>query len=192
MQATARRLSVVSAKSTPRRRLIQSVSPTLQRLTARHMILADAEFPNHGLLEVAQLARSHVHAIEGVLMWIAIPLALIPPVPTSWRWIWIRTFVITVAVWLVLMDFRIAYEVPWNRTVLDIEKRDWDYDGVGGNAALLLFGWAFPFFEALITLCLTRFVLSLVVNRKTQPPAIVGHPSSNDAEEAINQGNSSS
>lgn len=154
------------------------------------MILADAEFPNHGLLEVAQLARSHIHAIQSVLMWIAIPLALIPPVPTSWRWIWIRTFVITVAVWLVLMDFRIAYEVPWNRTVLDIEKRDWDYDGVGGNAALLLLGWVFPFFEALITLCLTRFVLSLVVNRKTQTPAIVGHPSSTDAGVATNHGNS--
>ncbi|MBN8418001.1 MAG: hypothetical protein J0L73_03720 [Verrucomicrobia bacterium] len=156
------------------------------------MILADAEFPSHELLEVARLARSHVHAIGSVLIWIAIPLALIPPVPTSWRWIWMRTVVITVAVWLALMDFRIAYEVPWNRTVMDIEKRDWGYDGVGGNVALLFFGWGFPFFEAFITLCLTRFILSLAVNRKTAPQTIVGPPSPTDAGVTSKHGNSAS
>src|SRR6187455_1904630 len=108
-------------------------------------MLADAEFPTYELLKIAQLARDHIHSIEGVLSWIAVPLALLPPIPIKWRWIWVRTIVITLVVWIVLMNFRIAYEVPWNRIVLDIEKRDWGYDGVGGNAALLLIGWTFPF-----------------------------------------------
>ena len=130
-------------------------------------MLADAEFPTYELLKIAQLARDHIHSIEGVLSWIAVPLALLPPIPIKWRWIWVRTIVITLVVWIVLMNFRIAYEVPWNRIVLDIEKRDWGYDGVGGNAALLLIGWTFPFFQCLVTLCVARWILTKFANRIT-------------------------
>ena len=172
MQATARRLSVVSATSCARRRLIRDVAQEAEFWPVKPMMLADADFPIHELLEVAQRARSHIHALEGVLIWMAVPLALLPPIPIAWRWIWIRTFVITVVIWISLLGFRIAYEVPWNRTVLDIEKRDWGYDGVGGNAALLMLGWLFPFLQCLITLCLTRLVLSRFGSRKTPTATI--------------------
>ena len=128
-------------------------------------MLADMEYPTYDLLEIAKRARDHIHSIEGVLFWLAIPLALLPPIPIRWKWVWIRTVVITLVVWIALMDFRIVYEVPWNRIVMDIEKRDLGYDGVGGNAALLLVGWIFPFVQCLLTLCLTRFILIRFGNR---------------------------
>lgn len=123
------------------------------------------EYPTYDLLEIAKRARDHIHSIEGVLFWLAIPLALLPPIPIRWKWVWIRTVVVTLVVWIVLMDFRSNYEVPWNRIVMDIEKRDWGYDGVGGNAALLLVGWIFPFIQCLLTLSLTRFILICFGNR---------------------------
>lgn len=128
-------------------------------------MLADMEYPTYDLLEIAKRARDHIHSIEGILFWLAIPLALLPPIPIRWKWVWIRTVVVTLVVWIALMDFRIAYEVPWNRIVMDIEKRDWGYDGVGGNAALLLVGWIFPFVQCLLTLCLTRIILIRFGNR---------------------------
>ena len=131
-------------------------------------MLADIEYPTYELLDIAKLAREHIHSIEGVLFWLAIPLALLPPIPTKWKWIWIRAAVITLVLWIVLMDFRIAYEVPWNRIVMDIEKRDPGYDGVGGNAALLLVGWIFPFVQCFVTLCVSRFILIRIGRRKTK------------------------
>ena len=131
-------------------------------------MLTDIQYPTYELLDIAKLAREHIHSIEGLLFWIAIPLALLPPIPIKWKWIWIRTAVITLVVWIVLMDFRIAYEVPWNRIVMDIEKRDFGYDGVGGNAALLLVGWIFPFVQCVGTLCVTRIIL-IRIGRRRKP-----------------------
>lgn len=133
-------------------------------------MLDDAVYPTYELLEIAQLARHHIHSIEGVLIWVAIPLALLPPIPIAWRWIWIRTIVITLVVWEILIDFRGAYEVPWNKIVSDLEKWDLPYDGEGGSVALFLVGWVFPFFECIITLSVTRFILMRIGRRrKTRP-----------------------
>jgi len=134
-----------------------------------------AEIHAHDLHEVAELARDNIHAIEGILMWIAIPLALLPPIPTAWKWIWIRTLVITVIAWMTLLNFRIAYEIPWNRIVIDIEMQDSGYDGVGGNVALLLVGWVFPLTQCLITLCLTRFVFMKLAVRGGRTPRREGN-----------------
>lgn len=117
------------------------------------------EYLRQDVLEVARLASKDIHKLEGVLFWVAIPLALIPPVPRSWGWIGVRTLVITVAVWYFSMRYRIVFEVPWNSRVLDIEDPNNGYDGVGGNAGLLLFGWIFPFFECLGTLIVCRYLL---------------------------------
>jgi hypothetical protein len=97
---------------------------------------------------MAQLAREHIHPIGDVFLWIAVPIALLPPIPTKWRWIWLRTIVITLAIWITLINFRIAYEVPWNEIVSDLENPNSDYDGVGGNAALLVFAWMLPCFHS--------------------------------------------
>jgi hypothetical protein len=132
------------------------------------------EFPTYELREIAQLARDHIHSIERILFWIAVPLALLPPIPIKWKWIFTRAIVITLVVWIVLMNFRIEYEVPWNRIVLDIEKSDDLYDGVGGNAALLFIGWIFPFFQSVVTLCVARLILMKIIKPRhlsTEPCA---------------------
>jgi hypothetical protein len=131
-------------------------------------MLAQIEYPTYELIELAKQARGDIHAIEGVFFWIAIPLALLPPVPLKWKWIWIRTLVITVVVWIATMEFRIAFEVPWNRAVMNIEQRDPGYDGVGGNAALLLFGWVLPFIQCIVTLSLARVGLNSLRARRNR------------------------
>lgn len=123
-------------------------------------MLANIQYPTYEALEVALRSQSHIHSIESQLFWIAIPLALLPPIPLTWKQIWIRTLFITLLVWITLMNFRIVYEIPWNRIVMDIEKRNPEYDGVGGNVALLVLGWIFPFLQCLATLCVTRFFLT--------------------------------
>lgn len=117
------------------------------------------EYPHLDALEIAKLARNDIHKLEDVLVWIAIPLALIPPVPKSWRWIGLRTLVITVLVWYVSIRYRIVFEVPWNPMVIHMQDPNSGYDGVGGNAALLLLGWIPPFFECLGTLIVCRYLL---------------------------------
>ncbi len=147
-------------------------------------MLAAIEYPTYELLEIARRARDNIHSIEGVLFWVAVPLALLPPIPIRWKSIWIRTIFITLFVWIVLMGFRIAYEVPWNRMVMDIEKRDFEYDGCGGNAALLMIGWTFPFFQCIITLCLTRFILVRIGNRRKKSAEVVDERSATTGEKA--------
>jgi hypothetical protein len=58
-----------------------------------------------------------------------------------------------------MVNFRIEYEVPWNEIVADIEDRNNDYDGVGGNVATLCFGWIFPFVQCIGTLTFARVIL---------------------------------
>jgi hypothetical protein len=122
-----------------------------------------ANSPND-ILELAKLARGDIHKLGYILSWIAIPLALIPPVPRNWSWIWLRTLLITVAVWYVSNRYRIVFEVPWNMTVCDIEDPHSSYDGVGGNVAVLFFGWILPFLECLGTLVVCRYFLPLLTS----------------------------
>ena len=122
-------------------------------------MLADIDFPQYELLDLAKLARAHIHSIQEGLFWLAVPLALIPPIPVKWAWIWLRTAAVTLFVWITLMDFRMMYEVRWVGIVLNIEKSDAGYDGVGGNVALLVFGWVFPFLQCLGTLVFMRLFL---------------------------------
>lgn len=131
------------------------------------LTLADIPFPSYELLELAKRAQRDIHAIESVLIWSAIPLALLPPIPIAWRWVLLRMLVITLGVWGLLIAFRITYEVPWNKIVLNIEQRENGYDGVGGNAVLVLLGWLVPLFESFFTLCVARGILLILKFRKT-------------------------
>src|SRR5688500_7210085 len=91
---------------------------------------ANFQFPTYEVIELARRAQSDFQAIWHILFWLAIPLSLIPPVPLVRSWIYIRCCVVTVTIWMALLAFHIAFHVPWHRTVLDIEKRDLQYDGV--------------------------------------------------------------
>ncbi len=135
------------------------------------MIIADFQFPTYEALELATQARTDIHTLETVLFWAAIPLALIPPLSLKWKWIVLRSIVITVALWVSMVLFRVEFEVPWNRIVFDLEQTNEMYDGVGGNAALLLLGWVFPFIQSLGTLCILRFSVSL--RARFQKPAVM-------------------
>ena len=140
--------------------------------------MTEIEYPIYELLEIAKHARDDIRSIESVLLWIAIPLALLPPIPITRTWTWIRVLVITAVVWIALINFRIAFNVPWNRIVMDIEKRNPGYDGVGGNAALLLMGWIVPFIESVATLCVAGIVLKWIDARRkrTTEQVVDGKP----------------
>jgi hypothetical protein len=120
------------------------------------------EYPPQDALEVAKLASKDIRDLQDILLWIAIPLALIPPVPRSWRWIALRTFVITVAVWFISMHYNIVFGVPWRSMVLDMQDPNSSYDGVGSNVGLLFLGWVPPFFECLGTLIVCRYLFPLL------------------------------
>lgn len=126
-------------------------------------------YSNYDLLEIARRALDSIHFTGELLLWIAVPLALIPPVPLRWGWIWTRVFVITVVVWCLILGYHTEYYVPWNRIVLDIEQRDPTYDGVGATAAWLIAGWTVPFIQSLATLGFARFILLQIAKlRKSQ------------------------
>ena len=125
-------------------------------------MLSEMEYPIYELVEIAKHARDDIRSIESILLWIAIPLALLPPIPVTAKWTWIRIILITAFVWFAWMTFRTTFNVPWNRIVMDIEKRNPGYDGVGGNAALLLMGWAVPFVECVTALCVAGIVRKLI------------------------------
>ena len=124
--------------------------------------MSEIEYPIHQLLEVAKHARDDIRSIECVLLWVAIPLTLLPPIPVTARLTWIRIILITAVVWFALIYFRISCSEPATQIVMDIEKKNPGYDGVGGNAALILMGWIVPFLESVTALCVAGIVRNLI------------------------------
>ncbi|WP_265595798.1 hypothetical protein [Verrucomicrobium sp. BvORR106] len=133
------------------------------------------DYPTHTLLQVAEQARSDVNEITGYVYLCAIVLALVPPIPLTWKGIFWRTVFVTVVVWNMLSVFR-GYEVHWARTILDIEQRNPSYDGVGGNVGIMLFGWIIPFIECFGVLLLVKLATLALQKLRSKPATAAPSP----------------
>jgi len=126
------------------------------------MLFADYQSPEYEVLELARRALADIRWIEGALLWAAIPLSLLPPIPTGGRWIVLRMLVVTAVIWISVLCFRIRFDIPWYQIVLDAERRNEMHDGVGGNAVWLMVGWIVPLAQSLFTLYTFQLVVRFV------------------------------
>ncbi|WP_050029305.1 hypothetical protein [Verrucomicrobium sp. BvORR034] len=126
------------------------------------------DYPTHTLLQVAEQAKSDVSQITGYVYLCAIVMALVPPIPLTWKGIFWRTIYVTVVVWNALGVFR-GYEDHWARTIFDIKRENPGYDGVGGNVGVMLFGWVAPFVECLGVLTLIKLATLAIRKLRKKP-----------------------
>ena len=125
----------------------------------------------HYLYSTAKRALELSHAIKGVLLWIAVPAALLPPIPTQWKWILTRTAIITAGVWIFYYQIRMHFELAWELTVLDMDEPGNMYDGQLGNIFATFLGWAPPLLECLIVFSLTQLSFYLWDKKTKKKPA---------------------
>ena len=81
---------------------------------------------------------------------------------------WLRFLTAIIFVWLVLQPWRLFVEMPIARANARAAG-DLDYDGVGGNAAILLAGWIEPLIFGLVP-----FIIKVMWDKKEKsqhPPA---------------------
>lgn len=133
------------------------------------------DYPTHTLLQVAEWAKRDVNELIGYAYLSAVVLALVPPIPLTWKGIFWRAVLVTVVVWYALNVFR-NYEVRWARVVLDIKRENPGYDGVGGNVGVMLFGWVAPFVQCFGVLTLIKLA-TLAIRKLRKKPELVA-PSS--------------
>jgi hypothetical protein len=139
------------------------------------------EFPTYTILQVAEWARRDVNELIGCVYLCGFVLALIPPVPLTWKGIFWRTAFVTLVVWYSLNTFRV-FEVRWASIVSDLKRVDSNYDGVGGNVAVLVLGWIFPFVQCFGVLALIKLVVFAIQKYRAKPePATPSASPSSDS-----------
>ena len=78
---------------------------------------------------------------------------------------WAMPVVIAVLIsWLLQVFYRIRVELPLNIQRAEA-KGDFEYDGVGGNVAILMTGWLYPLIACLIVIGVSK-VISKPINQK--------------------------
>lgn len=126
------------------------------------------DYPTYTILQVAEWAQRDLNELITCVYLCGFVLALIPPVPLTWKGIFGRTTFVTVVVWYTLNSFRV-FQVRWASIVLDLKRVDSNYDGVGGNVAVLVLGWISPFVQCLGVLALIKLVVFAVQKYRAKP-----------------------